>query len=75
LKKFDTQTFFIRTSKKGHNSGTPAPNLTKQMSCTVTLYKVYVYQLSFRYVAAVLEHSRGYRLSTFDITERTMQTF
>ena len=36
--------------KKGHNSGTPVPNLTQQMSWTFTLYKVYVYQLSFRYL-------------------------
>jgi len=37
-------------SKKGHNSGTPVLNLTKQMPCTFTLYKVHVYQLSFRYL-------------------------
>jgi len=26
------------------------PNLTTQMSCTFTLYKVHVYQLSLRYL-------------------------
>ena len=39
----------LTISKKWHNSGTPVPNLTKEMSCTVTLYKVHVYQLSYKY--------------------------
>jgi len=27
----------LTISKKGHNSGTSVPNLTKQMSCTFTI--------------------------------------
>ena len=27
----------LTISKKGHNSGTPVPNITKQMSCTFTI--------------------------------------
>ena len=37
-------------SKKGHNSGIPVPNLTKQMAFTFTFYKVHVYQLLFSYL-------------------------
>jgi len=33
----------ITISKKGHNSGTPLPNITKQMSCTKIFFRDIMY--------------------------------
>ena len=38
----------VNFKKKGHNSGAPMQNVTKQMACTITLHIVQVYKLSFR---------------------------
>ena len=40
--------YYLRNSKKGHNSRTQLPGLTKMISCTSTHHNIHVWQFSFR---------------------------